>query len=139
MTIDDETLAIYRMVKIAAEDNQPCPSNQDMAAELGRSERFCSDRLADLEKGGFLTVHSRGGVRSVTITSTGRTTLTNRRTSRDKAARRILADGMETRRKAADGCRTLLRRQLETGAFWINDPDKLAAAWRLVMPMEEAA
>jgi hypothetical protein len=29
---------------------------------------------------------------------------------------------------ATEGCRNLLRAQLETGAHWIRDPDQLAAA-----------
>lgn len=139
MKIDEQTTALYRIIREAAEAGDPCPSNQELGDLIGRSERITSDRLCELEANGFITVCSKGGVRSITVEATGKATATNKRGGRDDAIRLGRSEASDVREHNRKGCQALLRRQLETGAFWINDSDKLAAAWREAMPMEEAA
>jgi hypothetical protein len=121
----------------AAKAGKRCPTNEALGEMIGLGPSIASKIIMALERMGAITVVRNNNMRTVTISTSPLPPFKKAMPENLEARRRKYVERQQQNRKykpeedpAVVSCRRLLARQLLTGAHWINDPVKLAAAMR---------
>lgn len=120
-----ETMVIAPIIA-AAKNDDVCPTNYVIAAQVGLPVSAVNDAVRSLSKKGVMEIALNGSKRRVAYIFVG--AMTTRDTSCTEAGftQTQNSAGFEEQVKVAS--MNLLRRHLETGVHWIRDPDQFRMA-----------
>lgn len=126
-TLTENERRIVSLISVAAKSQDPCPTNYEIAAQVGIKATEVSLALKSLSQKGVMETCLNKNRRRVAYIYEGLLSTKNTGSHLEPAFHGQQNPG-DTEDRIKISSMNLLRRHLETGAHWIRDPDQFRVA-----------